>query len=645
MKRYPHFLSQCTGDCHPGRIVGLAVESTAERIAGEEVVARERLIRWCAAGWARTSKSDNVYWEREGVTPESAWDAITYALKRGGQTWVVSACACRTWGLLGLWDMLEEGSVQLDRHKQLGGKDRGRTGPVSGLQGTGDCVGSEQEQGGSAGVRELLQGQGAERLCDRSSGGCDWDGAASPVLEDPPTVLRIRRAGMPGTIIVVDTRNWGIDPPFPRMEAPLEARWARDTLMRLDGLLRSQHWGSLCCSSGAQAWRMWRHAYADQPCYVHRNAVALELEGVSYYGGRCEARRIGPVEGPVYHLDFRSMYTSICARSGVPCLLGKVATATRPDDLISGQRGVHCIAEVMVSTAEPAYPKRTDNGIIYPVGRFWTTLAGPELADAAGRDRVLRIGRVAYYAMRPALQDFAQAVLAQLAQAREEGDRELEQALKRLGVSLVGRLGQRGYDWKPAKPSCTEPLWGEWWRLNADGQLVKRRAVAGYVWEEERSDWAPESCPAIAAWVCSEGRMKLLRAIRQAGWHNVIYYDTDSLIVTEEGFRWLWLARMVRENVPGELRFQGRHEQCEIRGIKDYVLDGKHKCSGLPKGEILESQLPHYYWYVQHARGQISDGHKPVVDLILQSYARQEVYQHGIVRADGTVDPIALGEL
>jgi hypothetical protein len=622
MPRHPHFLARARGDVHPGRIVGLSLRATAVPVDGQVVGVTEHLLSWHASGWTRGQDGKDVHWEKDGTDAASAWGAVDYALRRGGVVWAVSHGACRVWGLLGLWEMLEDGRCTLNGRGRYDGRDSVAT--------NADVVSSPGGDGGDGSAPSARVGTRRVRA------------PAGPVLEDPPTVLRIRRNGRPGTLLIVDIRNYGIDDGPP--PGPEQARWARDALCRLDRLLIDNGWGTLCASSGAQAWRIWRTAFADHAVYVHRNKDALDLEGAAYYGGRCECRYIGTYPGRVYHLDYRSLYPSICARLRMPALLERVQQAADAPTDLAAERGSLLIADVKVSTPEPCYPFRRYGDTYYPVGTFYTTLAGPELSHALQRGRVRSLGRSAWYTGEPVLARYVNELWRSLCSARSVGDADISAALKRLLVCLPGRCGQRGYRWEPVKPSSTAPIWGEWWRPDEGDWLQHYRAIAGEVDVEVREDWAPESIPAIAAWVCSAGRMLLWESMEQAGQGNVLYYDTDSLIVNEEGYARLVAQGAIHDNTLGSLRLVRRVNRAEIQGIKHYTLDQVQVCAGLPKGDVLPSAIPGYYWYTQHARGQIHAGHRPCVDRILQRYSRESAYRHGIVGKDGWVKPLEVNE-
>src|SRR3954452_11721228 len=64
---------------------------------------------------------------------------------------------------------------------------------------------------------------------------------------------------------------------------------------------------------------------------------------------------------------------------------------------ISCDAASSAVAEVFLQTDRAIYPTRSENGIRYPAGRFWTYLCGVELADAVRNGNVRAIRRIAWY--------------------------------------------------------------------------------------------------------------------------------------------------------------------------------------------------------------------------------------------------------
>lgn len=644
MERHRHFLVPSRGSGQPTRVVGLAVGSEGEGAQDGTPLVTERLTNWAAAGWASQRDNDGVLWERSGVTASGLWESVDYALSRGGMTWCVSWRACRAWGLLGLWDRLEGGYVRFARASTDTGIAASAGPLVPAVPAVPDSADGVQRWPGQGDVQGLPAGRDSDSGKDhqRSS---DRGNARSPiVIEDPPTVIGIRRPGLPGTLLIVDARNWGINAPDRSTPAQDEARQARDTVLRMIALLRSEGWGSLRATAGSQAWAVWLHNYYTHGVWVHTHQPTLDLEESAYVGGRCEARRLGPVKGPTYHLDYRSLYASVCARMPLPALHVSYAERGALDRLRAAPADIGHIAEVEVKTAEPAYPYRRDGETYYPVGCYRAVLCGPELDDALRCQRICSVGRVASYRLLPCLQLYAQSLWGVLSRVRSSGDHALSQWLKQLLVCLPGRCGQRSWEWLSAQRSGLYPLWGEWHAVRPDGGLDRWRSLAGYAEVERRGQWAPEAIPAMAAWVCSAGRMALLEAIRCAGWAEVYYYDTDAVIVSQRGYDRLVAQGRVADDTLGALRLLRRSESLEVYGIKHYAEDGVRTCAGLPRGDVVQSGIRDHYWYQRTPGAALRREAKPDVQLILQRYAREQSYRHGTVRPDGRVDPLEVWE-
>src|SRR5262249_7766638 len=136
---------------------------------------------------------------------------------------------------------------------------------------------------------------------------------------------------------------------------------------------------------------------------IHCRGSVLALERRSIHGGRSECLRLGKVLGPVHSLDVTAFYATLMRDTPVPVRLrhwGYGEPGWRHDLF---DRGRGAIARVLVETDKPHYPCYRNGITIYPVGRFWTDLAGPELACAYVDDRIQSWGQWATYDLEPAL--------------------------------------------------------------------------------------------------------------------------------------------------------------------------------------------------------------------------------------------------
>ena len=438
-------------------------------------------------------------------------------------------------------------------------------------------------------------------------------------------------------------RNYGIDEWPEHLPVCQRARWLADVMRRMIATLRANAWGSLRATSGSQAAYTHRRAYLTHALFCHAEQAALTLEGESYYGGRCEARRIGRVPGPVYHLDYRCQYGSVCAVSALPAVLcahGESAGYGYP----CGQEGEReVLGRVTIDTNEPAYPLRRDGLVIYPVGRFVTVLCGPELRDAQERGRIVSVHEWAQYTMLPALSAYAQGIYAQLERSRADGDTALCAWLKSLLVCIVGKMGQRGRTWRPYPGGDPAHPWETWYEVESDHSLTRCRSLGGQCQWEHVQPWSDHACPAVAAWITSAARVKLLNAIRVAGWHDVYYYDTDSLIVSESGYRRLVGASLVGCGQMGMLRLLDRNRSCRIDGIKHYRIGRQVKNAGIPRGVTERGPDGQHYWYRDWLARAVQGGRRPEVTRVLRKVARAGVYRHGRVGNGGIVYPFVEG--
>jgi hypothetical protein len=258
--------------------------------------------------------------------------------------------------------------------------------------------------------------------------------------------------------------------------------------------------------------------------------------------------------------------------------------------------------------------------------------------------RVRRVYRRALYEMEPALRDVAIQLYEMRCEAEEKNDKPLGQWAKTLLVCLGGKFAQRDWRWHSTDFCPPDLMYGEWWGSDSAGVPVKYRAVAGRVFEQRDSGWADSAVPAIASWITSSGRMRLLEGIRAAGWENCYYCDTDSIMCNDAGRINLDILGMIRVKQLGSLEVRESPRETEILGIKHYIRGGVRTCAGLAKGvEIHGSSQTEYSFRPGMARS-IRDGECPAASMSIRRYSRAEKYTHGIVGPFGRVTPHVLEE-
>lgn len=596
--RPPHLLRRAKSDRLPTSVVCVACEVRWDVQAELPYTQKAHLLRWEAAGFTGAAGEYGPDRRFEGDTADQFWGKIREWTKRRGSVTIVSFRAERLCALLGLWRAIEGGEVTLCGSDERGTK-RGRRGA-----------------GNRASVR------------------C--------VLEAPPVIVEGRIVGCAGRFKIVGAENYGISPPGEGAPARATLDRLRSFVRDMVSAVRCRRFGGLCDTVGTQSARAFKRSHLTHPILVHNDDRVLNLEGESYYGGRCEAFRLGRVGGNVYHLDVSSMYPYCAVNADVPTALAGCAWDLGPGDQPQLGAGCGLIADVTIDTDEPGYPVRVyGQGItVWPVGTYRTVLAGPELQDALAKDRVIRWHRAAWYEMAPALASYAKACLDM---RREYADRpDMKAWAKAMGVCLIGKLGQRDRRWADAESGVMNGPWDSWWEWREGEGWKRYRSISGYTQAETISGWSYDADPAIASWVTSLARMRLLSMIRCASWEETYYCDTDALMVSREGLRRLTEAGWCRENEPGFLRVKNISQTVEIHGVKAYDEDGRSVRAGRPLSVARACAGEVRYWTRRSDAMACREGRAPEAVRIATRHQRTQAYRHGEVTATGEVVPFQL---
>ena len=205
--------------------------------------------------------------------------------------------------------------------------------------------------------------------------------------------------------------------------------------------------------------------------------------------------------------------------------------------------------------------------------------------------------------------------------------------------ALTGKLGYRRRSWETVPGALAPELWCEWYQPGKTGDLERWRSLAGVCQREVVGDYGPDAVPAMACWVCSYGRFRLLESIRAAGWENIAYCDTDSLIVSPAGFERLMKAGIVDAGLLGCLELRSCPSETSIYGVKHYIEDGKTKCAGWARGVCVESADGLAHWYTPAPSVGSGEFESGTVGSRLVPRPHPTPYLHGVVGKDGVVSP------
>lgn len=545
------------------------------------------------------------------------WQLVSDLAQSTICTWIVSSQCVRQWNLLRLWEQIEHEGITI-----ISGDYRATNAATERVQ-------AMQESNGN--LPQRLSTNYMRRMRDILSGFI--------VAEDPPSICQFRFPEKPCKFTWIDLRNYGVDIGESSRNTTAETAALITTMQTVIDVVIAAKLGSLKCTAGSQALHGWRTSYLTYPVQCHTYKPALDLEAKAYMGGRCEAFRIGEIETPVWHLDFRSMYPSIMSSCALPAALSVSNPAENYEEYLEHGFPLNAIADVTIETKEEAYPVPHNGIVVWPVGVFRTTLAGPELQDASKYGRIRNIHSCCLYRMAKIASKYADILYMLRCGYEEMGDTVACNLVKRLLVSLSGKLGQKYRRWENVYNAGYVPPYGEWWGSLADGTPARYRSIAGICQRDVTNGFSYDAVPAAAAFINSYGRVKLLNAIRAAGWGNVFYVDTDSLFVNEVGYGSILRSAVAVGDGLGLLTLKDSGQSMCVTGIKAYRYGERQVCSGGVQGNGISGTTQAEMLRPAAIADSCRRGIMPEPELMEQLYNRVQTYRHGRVLPDGRVVP------
>lgn len=491
--------------------------------------------------------------------------------------------------------------------------------------------------------------------------GRGWAVTGHAVASDSPW-LRMKR----GQCVLTFADSWGwlraplehigadvgyTKPPLPDWDGSDENwlnRCQADTQILARAMLQLMDWwdseqlGSWPLTGSAGGWNTWRHRTTVALPLIVPDEEQTAFDRRAIYGGRREAFRHGEVPGgPFTLLDFRSAYPTIAANCALPSARQGNFQSLPVDNPLICNKEYGIIAEVEVCTDSPRYPVRVSGRIAYPVGRFRTTLAGPEIAEARRLGHLVAIGPGWLHRLAPHMQEWARWILAVTADDSGAIPAVARRAAKHWGRAVIGKTAAKGWRTIPL-----ETLGGGGWdyrpaynaELQAPSHLID---VCGQVSEVISHGDGDNAYPAILAWVESWVRVYLSRAIDDIGRANVITCDTDGLI-TAMPSRWPDDAPAPMYG-PLELRVKGTYKQVRVLGPQHVITPGDTKLSGIPRSAepTDDGKLSALLWPKLASQMALRPGNsEPAYLRPRQTYSLAESYVTGWVTADHAVHPL-----
>lgn len=313
-------------------------------------------------------------------------------------------------------------------------------------------------------------------------------------------------------------------------------RCERDTDILAEALLiLMQHWddyalGNWAISGAACGFRAMRHTIPKKSITLIDDAEGSRNERNAIYGGRRYVWRHGEQSrGRYAELDFSNAHATVVANYPMPAKRGTWFSSLDPyHRALVGDLAV-IVAECEIQTDVPRFPCRINDRVWFPVGKFKTTLATPEIRWARDLGCLLGIGRGQFHFTSKVMQPFFRRVL-DISRPDNESFSPLVRAMwKQWGRSVVGKTGQRGYDIQDTRMLTHRNWYYEHARDDQTGEDYWLVHYGGRIWSAKPAGDGPSAYPAILALVESYERVAIGQAAELLGPAVILQCDTDGI--------------------------------------------------------------------------------------------------------------------
>lgn len=355
----------------------------------------------------------------------------------------------------------------------------------------------------------------------------------------------------------------------------------RDAATAYMSWLASEDLGSLAVTGNGQAFNAFRRRFMPSGILVHHNEEARAMEREAAYTGRCEAWYRGTVVGDaVDEWDFSNAHTNIALTERVPVWpVGDISGYAEilpwfndPDYTV--------LAEVEVDTPEPAVPTRIDGRIVWPTGKFVSTLWAPELLALNDSGGTYTVRKAWLYRTAPVLNPWAAWILAQLESDDVTVPAWRKTILKRWGNVLVGRFGMRYPKWRHIGESVHSDAFYLPVVYADTGEETAMTQVGHDLFETDGVTEPRYAAPMITSYVMSVMRARLWYLIDRVPANAVLYMDTDSILVPRT-YR-AYMQRATLATWLNTLRLKRTWDHMTILGPRQVIAEGGMKIAGLP---------------------------------------------------------------
>lgn len=399
---------------------------------------------------------------------------------------------------------------------------------------------------------------------------------------------------------------------------------------------------SITDTVASQSFAAYRNLFNSFEILCHDREWVIDLERLSYHGGRVECFYIGDIQEDIYKLDINSMYPYVMKQYQYPIYLEasyRYGTIELLKEALANDKQV--VAEVIYDSDENAYGLYHNDKFIFPIGtQIRAVLTTPEIEHLLKTGRIRDVKRLAIYRKEGIFTEFVNYFYEMRLQNKE--NKVLSNFYKLMMNSLYGKFGQRNSDWFSCEPLNTDDKLVDVYDVDTGEHFSYRNILGQWQITDHSKSNADNACVAIASHVTAYARMYLYELICLAGKENVFYVDTDCLFVNASGFS--NLSQFIDASSLGKLKNEGVFKSGSIFGNKDYELvpyTGKKtkKLKGI-RAKAIEI-APNTYSQVKFNKWSVSSGRGETGSVLVQNIVKslRRNYTKGVILDNGTVIP------
>lgn len=375
-------------------------------------------------------------------------------------------------------------------------------------------------------------------------------------------------------------------------------------------------WSVTGASSG---WNAYRHIPQPFKVTIDPSPEGISSEREAIYGGKRYVARVGALTpGQYVEADISRAYTVAARDMPLPIRRMRTFESLPIDDsrIDSDRWGV--IAEVTIQTDRPRWPKRAGDRVWYPVGRFRTTLAGPDILAARETGCLVSIHSGQTYQLAPHMKPWATWCLDIADENNTVVPTIVRMVARHWGRSVIGKWAQKQHTKVALGPAPTtgwgyEQAWMAGKHVRASIVDIGGRRYMCY------PDGDGENAfPAILAWIESHVRVALNKAIDAVGSDAFVQCDTDGLLASVSDlvrrarsddtrhaivsgrmdYLSLIMAKISTVIAPFTIRVKRSYSRVEIIGPQHMRLDGVRRYSGIPGtgDELDDGRIGAWTW-------------------------------------------------